>query len=190
MCKDTRRACTTLQLAGSRLLVPYRPLAQAHPHAGRRTRSPEQGGIHRSDSKSTVRQPHSQRLGMSSPRWSPSTQRVRRSRPCTTRSGSRRLSKSAKFPSLLSTSLELLTHGQCGGTNPASDAATRRRAPRPRTGGGRSGRPRDAGYKCDAQSVVARPDRALSRVSLELCQASLNFATLKRPAAARRDARG
>ena len=64
-----------------------------------------------------------------------------------------------------------------------------RRAPRPRTGGGRSGRPRDAGYKCDAQSVVARPDRALSRVSLELCQASLNFATLRGPAAARRDAR-
>ena len=120
MCARPRgvRALCTLAACRLALASVLQTASTSTPARGPPHRSPEQGGIHRSDSKSTVRRPHSQRLGKISPRWSPSTQRVRRSRPCTTRGGSRRLSKSARFPSLLSTSLELLTHGRCGGTNP------------------------------------------------------------------------
>ena len=128
MCKTHGvRALCNLAACSVALASALQTASSSTPARGSPHRSSEQGGIHRSDSKSTVRRPHSQRLGKISPRWSPSTQRVRRSRPCTTRGGSRRLSKSARFPSLLSTSLELLTHGQCGGTNPVMTPMIKRR---------------------------------------------------------------
>ena len=72
----THGARALCNLAACRLTLAraLRAASSSTPARGSPHRSPEQGGIHRSDSKSTVRRPRSQRPGMSSPRWSPSTQ--------------------------------------------------------------------------------------------------------------------